>query len=1025
MDLRTTGRIVAAVLFVVVAGIVGFAVWNHQSVPPAGGGAAGDPEARTPPPINLIVASPEATTIEDVVVQTDKAMWTRFNPDTGDLEYKLTWEQLEPEARGVFLLTQPDVSIYRDDRLVRVSSQHARIVWPDRTREPESGLLEGDVVIQAFEWDTGRGPDGSSPEDSGVLPDQPALGTLRANSLSFQSTLMELSTGDDVVIEAPGFFVEGRGLTVRINEVRQRLKFLRLEERHTVRYSPAEARHAAEARQSIRDKRPGRTRQASDRASAGPERTPEIDLYAATLSGGVQITQTGRSLDAEQIELFARLLDGALSDEAIAPIEFSSSEEPSDRAGARSAFERSRAAGGSVDDTVQLGGTGPLEIRPLREVPTELNRDDVFVRILSPKSNIVTITDSESGATFRCVSLTYGATSRIATAYGLAGMGVTAIAPGVAEIIIGRCDQNLTTGEGAFPGPGMIRLLNDRLSRGAAGSRAGDTAEIRWTDACEFVLDTSLGPVGTDGIILPTEVRFRGRVEARADGRVIRGDSIHAWFETIEDPLVGGAKLGLRRLLVEGNAEADAADGGVLTADVIDVTFTTPYGETNPVPVHISARGNVRTADRRGELHAELLDADLTRDEERRLIASHVEARIGVFARSRDQIELTASNLVTDHASGAIEVRGEPAVISQVQEGKGQTLSGGQISIDTVANQISVAGPGNASYSARREDAPGYDRVQVEWSQRMVYNDLTGGADVEGDSVITAERRVGPGLYERHVGRGERLTVNRAPYTGQETSKAQRPLLEAVIYGGRYADKADAPAELDLRRYAETGGPGEPQRLEGLMNLRGPRIVLDGQTQRLIVPDAGMLVIEDRRTPSDSPGRARSADDHFPDIAGTTGFWWDGSLTLDRTHGLGRMSRRVRMVHVQAETGLRTEMESEELVARIGDPSSAGAATPAAPSSPPAWERPSQPDTLQAVEALGAVYVQHGRLKLIGDKMHYDDRLGLIRMSAMPGNRMTVLDGAKGSHLVAESVTIDVRTGEWRITRGVGVGAPN
>ena len=1010
MNARLAGRIVASLLFFFTVGIIALALYRNGLTPgEESSGAVG----ASPTPgdaVDTLSGAMEPVPLTSFGVETDRGVVSVHDPDSGELDVMLTYESLEPLPNGLLVLSEPMAWIFEGETVVLVEAAEGQVHWPSRDREPESGTLRGGVEMSVFT--SGRElftDDGTTREQMGEASAQ-----MTTASLNFNAVLMELTTIDSIRMTAPGLVTEGDGLTVRVSEIDRTLKLLRIDNYHSATFDPLAARAWQKTQRDRADRvaadadTPDISHPPSDPAAKQPpasngspaEPEPRIDLYHARFAGEVHVTDSIRSLDAEQIDLWARLVDGSLRDDAIGSFDRNAQSRVGSDATPEPGSRRTGdepAPDADEHNIIEFTGSGPLEIRPLRDAPEQLAQDDVYLQIQSPKSNAVVARDGQSGAQLRCVTLGYGATTRQFSTLGLAGTGVTALLPGVFEAIVGRFDQDLSNGEGRFPGPGVITFATNKSDE--ADVFGTNEATIRWQDGCEFTLDTLDGPVGSSSVLVPLSVRLSGRVEAEFGGHTIRGGEATVTMERSNDPESGEPGAIIRSIVVRDSARLVSDGFGRIAGDEMTLLFDHAHPNAEPVISRASASGNVLAEDDRGRVQAE------------QLIATFDEAGQAVLLTARDQASVSSPDgYIASGEDISIDLVERTAFLSgraslgQTTDDYIQSLRGDTISLDERSQIVEVHGSGVAEYTTPKRKDPTHDQLKIEWSDRMRFNNLSGQADFLGSTLITAERTRPTGDLERVVGKGSRLTMHLTPFTPEGARRLLRVEIEEQVH----QDNTTAAAELDLRQFSPE--PGE--HLEGLLNLRGPRIVYDAQVHRMIVPDPGTLLIDDRRTAATQESGG-SANDAFPAVRGSTGFWWEGALTLDIRDGVheAQIQGRVRMVHQPRGETDRLEMECERLVARIAPPQDEG-------------DQGGGALSLDEILAEEAVYVKHGGLELIADTLRYDGGTQRVTARAANGNRITVLDAVNRSHFVAEEVGLDILTGRWTITRGAAVAMP-
>lgn len=988
MTTRTKGRFAALLIFLAAVGVTLFAVVNSRRAAPGGGGqnpqAIGTPTFEAPRG-DRTVAAPlglegQGGPVQDLVSMADEAVFTRVNRETGEFEFRMTWESLDPQEGGVFQLTQPRAWIYEPGRTIEVTARSGRLRWPSREREPESGLLEGDVLIVSRDRQSAPG-----------VADGEGLELLRVttSNLNFHSTLGELRTAELVHIKGPGATMTGRGLTIRFSQERSRpLTYFRIDEGGRFAYVPERDSPPSKGGPS------GSTPRTPRAKHEEPLGVTQLANYRAQFSGNVRLHTPERSVESEQAHLWARLVDGRLSPQAVGTWDQAKPR------GGSSADPSSGASATEQDDgTFTLEWSGPFEARAVLDDPPELAADDVFLRLVSPSGGGVRMADSQSGATVRCVTFDYGATTRAMALFGAGPVGVTLSAPDVGEVATGRFEVNLTTGVGAFPSPGIARAMGKAADvDDPAFERGLRPREIRWQERVDFRLDASAGPVGSGGTIVPHDVLLTGAVEAREGAALLRGESVRVVFADGSSKAGEAPDVFVSRLVADGSALAEDGAGGRLLAQTLDVAFEPDPANGRAIPTFAGARGDVR-AEREGEsLRAGMVDASLSTDASGRTTIESLEARLGVETRltrqepgqsTPDSIDIRAERMNANRSTGIVDLQGSPAAVGRTRGAESASITGGSMRIvdSEAARGLTVFGPGSGSFTGPAAKSGEVATAQVDWRSSMSFDDHTGRIEALGEIAGFAEL----GESERHTLKGARLVMSLGP-----DDAGRRGLASATIEG---MEPPGEPAEIELRRYAPRA-EGGPPKLEGMAFLRGVEIALDAPTRTLRAPGAGLLLIEDRRDPGTTPDGQVALESRG--VRGTTVFEWKGSMTLSRATGQGEMTSGVRVRHRHPGVQELTELQCETLRIQLEE-SVVG--------------NSKEPMRLRRAEAIGAVFARHQTLQLVADRMDYDADRGVIIAAAAPGNRVTVYDEAKGRHFVAEAAEVDLATGSWKATR--------
>lgn len=975
---KATGRTIALLLMTGVVGAVAIGVVASRKPssrpvkPPA-------IDMGTPPDAGRVVADPGAGgSVQDLVSLASEGEWTRVDPETGKIAFRMTWARLDPLEDGKFDIERPRAWMHQGERVFEMSASRAAVVWPTRQREPESGSLVGEVTVVS------RGESAASD----AAPDI----TVRTSALTFETALGELRTTERVDVTAPGVVAAGEGMTLRLSaDQANPIGLFRVERGGTITYDPAQANESAKAATPRNDE--------PTTGSAKTAGTGAMQHYRATVTGEVSVIAGERSLSGDAVTMWARTRDGRLADNAVADFE---------QPGAQGTTNKPLAKPASgPDQGVRASFKGVLEFVPLDAAPDELTEDDVLLRVRAANSPdaLVALRDSATGGEIKAVSLEYAATRRAVYATGAGQRRLAMDLPKLASVLGEGFSLDLTRGEGAFDGPGVIVA--------APASPQDKERSIRWNERGVFTLDTSAGPIGAGREALPRDVKFFGAVEARDGEARLNGAMVNAQFETASDTKEPRADL--RRLRVSGSASAADARGGTFSADDIDVIFEPSAEGGDPTPVMAGARGNVRAARRGESLEAASLDTRLERDVRGDVIVRTVAARDSVRVvidrgGNTGIVEIAADRLDADTQTGVIDLVGTPVSFDRRAGDTTARIEGGsaRIEADEAARKLTVFGAGSAEFASTgaTKSATGAatsfaDSARVEWSGSLIYNDATGRAEVLGTPRATLDR----GNTERYEASGQTIIVDITPAPPDAPAPEQRELVRAMVEGG------DAPAEIELRRFAPTQPDKNTDRAtEAMAFLRGPSIQLSGQSE-LRVNGPGLLLIEDRRPAERTDDGAAPASDiraAARDARGTSLLEWDGDLVMNRATGAGEARGNVRVRHRHATEQRVAEITADALSIVVVESAAAG----------------ENAMTLSRAEASGDVRAIYADATVEGDRLVYDAAAGTIAALGSPERPATGYDKKTGRTASAQRVVIELATGNWRAEEAGTVTAP-
>ena len=765
----------------------------------------------------------------------------------------------------------------------------------------------------------------------------------------------------------------------------------------------------------------------ADAASTEPQPSgPKTDYYRAVFSDGVRVTYGDKLLDADKLDLWVRLINNALPEGAIADLKFGGGDEPAepkvaertDRAGKpdRPAHEARSTKPGAVDPVLDvlasgdepgtpdageesapvaaagsgdasagtdattpltLHWTGPLQIVPIAdEAPTELAANDLMLRFTAERSGLVQFNDGESGATGSAVALDYGFTKANLVFSGPGG-SVTLRMPGSGELEASRMMTSLRAGTVAVPGPGVLRVEQSE--------EAQSQQRIRWTEQAEFTFGVENNQLTSDLM----RASFAGAVQATDGNATLDGEYVDAAF--IE------SSRGTRRLaqLDVDKAKANDGRGGTLDADSVHVDFADGTLGHDMDPTRIAATGNVRGGKDGSTIRAGSLMAGLQRDLDGDVSVSDVLAQEGAEYRAADGTFARADTIEADAIGESVTLRGSPAFVGQNQT----NISGPEILVDGRDRRARVVGAGSFEHKSAGDDANDAMDVVATWTEGMSFDDYAGRVEAYGSASAVSR----PDEHTRDTVSAERVLIELTPWTGQpegsDGAGDKRELVRATAFGATDAEGQVKPASVESRVFADD----DPERVERLFYLEGMQIIADNEKARLTVPEAGKLLILDRKR--------NGADAADPDERGVlaelatsgpglTRFEWRGGMTMDRDTGAATMRRTVRVRHKSLLAGDYTDLQCEKLTAQIRETDENGKVAPTTTDA--------VKGELTMAEAAGAVYFKSGQRELIADRLLYDALSGRAIATAAPGNLVSMFDAERATPISSRAISWDL-----------------
>lgn len=991
MSARRAGLLLALAFALIGAGVTLFILFRGQTRTTPGGVPAtraniGKPSPPTPAPPEKQAGSGHA--------RIEFASKNDPSKKAGEME----WTSLEPlEERGWSMITEPRAWVYgKDGRTIHIQAAKGRVYRTDQGREPESGRFEGSVIVRVFEARDGRPIDLSA--------DRPSV-LVYTDSLSFDLPKAEASTRDRVQVSTADLEFAGTGLLVVFNQVQGRLETLEIDKTEYLRVARSASKGAPGGAAAATTGAPEAPAASDATAPAVVSMVPtgaKETIYHALFADEVRLTDEKRTLAADNLEVWVRLVNNQLPAGAIGGVGVRASspsptqatpdatpgatpgEPPTPAPAPINADQTRTIAAASTATDIVLKWSGPLVVRPLEVAPAELaDGNHLALRLTADKSGAVTFNDNEAGASGRAVRVDYAATKGDLILPGR-GMDVTVNTRGGQTASVGRFEVNLRTGIAHIPGGGVLEDGDRRIT---------------WADQADLEFAMEGGVAG--GAL--REAAFTGRVVAKDKRSSLGGDFMKATFA----PTATKTMI-LSRLIVDGHAVGDVGEGGRLETSKLDVAFKPSADAKEADPTVLTATGKV-TASKAGQaLSADSLQTGLARAADgRNFIATDVTAHGSViFTDPERSLSAAADDLRADVPAQTATLTGKDTSVS-ASVGK---IASARIDLNGIRREISVPGPGTFTRVAEAKGGrarPGEaDRafgseVTATWAGSMRFSDPEGMIECSGDVAAIS----GAGTLTVDALHGERLRIGLTP--GEPAGRAgapaepkakpaERQLLRADVFASPAGAEGAAapPAIAERRRYVAVANEKEP-RLEQFLRVSGGQIRYDATASTVSVPGKGEAAVYAGETIGAAEQRKG-----MPDARGATLFTWLGSMGMDLGTGVLDVRRSVTLFHRPLNSDPTTRIECERLEATVRAKADAGPADVGLTNSRGA----------ELVKALarGAVYVESGGRKLIADLLSYNAIDGTGEASASEDNRITIFDDAKGTSVSARRMYWDM-----------------
>lgn len=975
-----------------------------------------------------------------------------------------------PGVGGSYILTEPEFFHYpKDGRLIHFSADKGEVYFPsaEKGTRPESGFFDGRVVCKVFEKPT----TGSIADPD---RDTPSLVGTTAR-IEYNGQLGEVLAPEHFEVDgSQGRFV-GRNVLLRLSEARQQLMYAFVDPGAVLTIKPqtkgVPAKNDARGTAAVATPAPSKAPSGPDANPATKPPTPpapKLAYYQIHSKGGVAVTQSARSIRADEANLWLRLIDnklpaGALGDGARsgadgvsfhspdaperptpkattspAPaspnIAIEATSTPATPPEIRHPDPRSMVAtDASADAPITISFSGPLEVHLLDEKAPELERDDVLVRFLSGGAGHAEFEDTKAKAKGAGDLIEFGTTSqRLALAGTAAAPAVLALAD-AGTATSERFDVDLKNGLAAIAGPGTL-VAETNTSH---ADKDDLPRTLTWKSGA------TLGFATRDG--KPTAdiewFKPRGDVAATDRSGSFNAQELDASFEAIPGP---SGKRYLKHMVLRDASASDHRQGRVegreITAD-----FEPTGSGTNSTPTSIALRGNALASSGESILEANAIDATLAKDENGRATVDRAVASGDARFEGRDGVWARAELIEADVPHEVANLSGPDVRLGQRQtfvQGSQMRLEGGE------RQKLTVFGIGSFEHELLEEGQ--LRHASASWTRQMTFVDSKGELECAGDvdaswmqgdvsrDQASAERVK---MWFTPGGKGTTLSTaitggaTRAPSTTQAPTPANdakptaaepRRLLRAEAIGSNAEREGGAPASIESRRFALVDG--KPT-LERLLYVEGDTIKADNEAGTLDVPGPGRLFTMDHRATQARVqaliNQPRDQDRNQPlaalanDTNGARGeakFEWKGSLKADKGAKTITLHEGVKLRHHRSQDGLLTDLECQDLLAMLGE-SKPGATSQAKDA------KDLSGDLMWAM-AKGGVWLRSGTREITGAQLLYDAANGLVDAMAPEDSKVTIFDQGTATPLSAKRILWNLSSGRLEVKEPGTIVAP-
>ncbi len=945
--------------------------------------------------------------------------------------------RFEPIGEGRRRLDDPESWIYLDDgRAVRVNADFATMLMPDPNQAPESGTLEGNIVIRAY--------------DSTPAPGEPASDTQRPTltarfdqPLEFERRYLRMRSGGRFEIESGQVDFTGADLTVIFNDLQNRIELIDVMQGeqmviHTSSLSNSDASQAVSqpaepattseiAERTPDDATQSETEPTTDpdtlAAEQGDDQQPQpttdspaqIDQqhYHITMDADVraEISGSGHVL-ADSLELWASIIDGRIPEDAIRRITLAqqaaapaqetgpvrpatpqtdpdtpSTQEPQNSQSVAETQTETGTETGTEPENLVITWSGPMRVRPIDdELPSQLVQDRVALRLNANEGRGITMSAPDRGFNGQATRLTYFATRAIAQLDGKASD------EGIIKLDVEEAGTLYSESLLADLSSGLIEMKM-RGSITTSDPDPAQVASVRWKDRAEikFAIDEQ-------GRLTQRleHARFEGAAIAEQDGSSVGARAINAKL----DPDLPAASSLTQIILEEGVIAS--AEKQTLTGQTVTIDFA-PASDPNdpPRPVRVSSVGSSmgRTPDqmlRAAEMHAQLVQ-----DRSGKTVIKSAQARGGVNYRDSSRTTARADELEADGINEIITLKGDDAQVTQA----GSTIGGEHITLRAKRRSVEVVGPGTFAHDIALDQAPDATpglkgQVNARWTQSMRFEDTLGTVECRGDVRVIST----PDALTRDTLKADRMTINLTPMPTSDpvggSRSPERQLISARASGRAEPGQTPVPASVESRSYS----PENPELAIGVLYLEGAQILADNEKQTLVVPGAGTLLVLDREQ---SQQRDQAAQPDRPTGgSGLTRFTWKSRMTLERLQGTGTFAGTVQVDHKSLSSNEIATLQTDTLVANFEtDPTGMENAESIAGNA----------NALTSAIAQGNVRFLYENRELVCDLAEYDAIEESLFASAVDNNLVTLYNNDGTAPTSARTLLWDLKLDRFEV----------
>jgi lipopolysaccharide export system protein LptA len=946
--MRLLLMLIATVVLIALVG--GLYLWMQPSTPRAAlpKSATQNSSASIPPP--PLRSTPSTTSESDPIVKAGTDVWVEVRDEkTNEVAWQFRASRYDPQPDNTVNVTHPQAEFFfKNGNSVALEGARGRVVIPgDASRSPD---LRGatappsrgemyDVTISMFDDER---------------PEHPVL-VCKVNNVSFDNDTFRIATeqytapdgtvvpADQVPVQVRGdqYDFDGRGLTILWNDKDRHLQLLEIAHgqsmilkpeptplpatRPTTRRAQARARSTTAPTTALAEAAPATAPAPTTRkANSQP-------VYLATFTGGtsgVVVLEDGKpTATAETMKISFRPEDPSDSTETPGT--------PPARSGARGrrgnaqsstrpAIPRRGAAPATAPsnanplldgEPVAIQWNGPMTVTPVTQDVPDLQPGH---QIIEMTSTTQPVTLNHLGSELTCASFVYhDADNSLLVRSSEQVPLITMKSADGAVLKTPALNYIASTGKAVLTGPSSadVPIQPDP-------NKPAEMLSTRWSDTCTMTL---IGQ-STDSLAIQS-ADIVGNVHVEHPQLKLDADELHSGFAPLKRPGKPDS-IQLTAFTASGNVKAEMVDENQkiqhMTGNRVELA-TRQMPDGSFAPGRINVDGDVHAFSEDTDLRAgqmELTLAPTTRPTDQAKV-ERLSARDNVVFKfdkgygSANQLDVTTDGEMRHLTL----VSTEP--LAKLVSGD-STLAGPSIDIDEKRQTVLINGAGTLSGSQAMQQDAKPTPFQVAWSNRLEFSGMDNRATVNGNVVVTTRSQDG---YDTAIS-GQTLNMQLMDDPAAATKPASNP---ASIAGGFDALQDKTLKWMDLEGNTEVKSvlaSPEGQMLRR-MHLFAPRVRVEADTHRIIVPEAGRMLLDDR-TSTTQPTTAPAAG--LGNLRGATAFQWSDKLTYDQSASKAEMSGDVVIVHQDnAANGQPFQLRAPHVAAEF-EPRPQGAAPATQPS---------------------------------------------------------------------------------------------